>query len=55
MGEQQPKITPKEVGIEIIAEHHRADLFQSYEKELVYFLKEDALENQKQRLSITFL
>lgn len=55
MKEQQPKIRPEEIKIEIINSEHKINSFQSYEKELVNFLKEDALENQKQRLSITFL
>ena len=53
--EQLQKINPEEIKIEIIAQHHEVDIFQSYEKELIDFLREDALENQKQRLSITFL
>lgn len=55
MEEQQPPIKPEEIKIEIIDGSHKVDLFQSYEKELVDFLTEDALENQKQRLSVTFL
>ena len=55
MGEQQSKIRADEIKIEIIDSKHNVNPFQSYEKELVDFLEEDALENQKQRLSITFL
>lgn len=55
MGEQQSKIRADEIKIEIINSKHKVNSFQSYEKELVDFLEEDALENQKQRLSITFL
>ncbi len=55
MDKQQPTIKPEEVKIEIIEETHKVDLFNSYEKELVKFLKEDALENQKLKLSVTFL
>ncbi len=55
MKEQQSAIKAEEIKIEIISSEHNVDLFQSYERELVDFLKEDALENQKQRLSITFL
>jgi len=55
MGEQQSKIKADEIKIEIINPKHKVNSFQSYEKELVDFLEEDALENQKQRLSITFL
>jgi len=53
--EQLQKINPEEIKIEIIAQHHEVDIFQSYEKELIDFLREDALDFQKQRLSITFL
>lgn len=52
---QLPQIKPEEIKIEIIDGNHKVDLFQSYEKELVDFLREDAFENQKQRLSVTFL
>ena len=55
MEEQRPLIKSEEIKIEIISLEHKVELFQSYEKELVDFLREDALENQKQRLSITFL
>ena len=55
MKEQRPHIKPEKIKIELIVENHQLDLFQSYEMELVDFLKEDALENQKQRLSVTFL
>ncbi len=41
--------------LSLIGLHHQIDVFQSYESELVEFLREDALENQKQRLSVTFL
>ncbi len=49
------KIKPEEVKIEIISDEHDISSFTSYEKELVGFLREDALENKKQRLSVTFL
>ena len=55
MEEQRVPIKPEEIKIEIIDRSHRVDLFQSYEQELVNFLREDALENHKQRLSVTFL
>ncbi len=48
MEEQRLPIKPEEIKIEIIAESHKVSLFQSYEQELVDFLREDALENQKQ-------
>ena len=53
--EQASKINPEEVRIEIINQHHTVHSFRSYENELVEFLIEDALENQKQKLSVTFL
>ncbi len=49
------KIDPNEIIIEMIKESHDINSFVSYEKELVNFLQEDALNNQKQNLSITFL
>lgn len=55
MEEQRLPINSEEIEIEIISPEHKVDSFQSYEKELVDFFREDALENQKQRLSITFL
>ena len=50
-----PAISPSEIKIEIIEHYHDVGAFTSYEPELVDFLTEDALENQKQRLSVTFL
>ncbi|MBS3123998.1 GNAT family N-acetyltransferase [Candidatus Woesearchaeota archaeon] len=55
MEEQSTLILSEAIKIEIIDANHNVSLFQSYEKELVDFLSEDALENQKQRLSVTFL
>ncbi len=49
------KIKPEEIQIEIIKEEYGVKDFTSYEKELIDFLQEDAFENQKQRLSVTFL
>ncbi len=49
------KITVEEVKIERIHENHKVDNFQSYEPELVHFLLEDALDNQKNRISVTYL
>lgn len=48
-------ITPQDIRIEIIHEIHDISNFKSYEQELVDFLHDDALENQKQNLSLTFL
>lgn len=50
-----PKINPEEINIEIITEKYDLSDFQSYERELVNFLREDALNNQNQKLSFTFL
>ena len=55
MDTQSTKIKPEEIEIEIINDGYDVQGFTSYEKELVNFLREDALENQKQRLSVTFL
>ena len=49
------KITAAEVRIERINEKHTIGNFQSYERELVNFLVEDALDNQKNRISVTYL
>lgn len=49
------KLKPEEIQIEIISKEYNIGDFRSYEKELVDFLNEDALENQEQRLSVTFL
>lgn len=49
------KIEPKDITIEKIHDEHSLENFRSYEKELVDFLIEDALNNQKQKLSVTFL
>ena len=45
----------EELHIEKLSGLHDVSTFQSYEKELVDFLIEDALNNQKQKLSVTFL
>lgn len=55
MEEQQQKINPEKIKIEIINSEYNVRDFTSYEKELVDFLREDALENQEQKLSVTFL
>src|SRR3989344_669040 len=49
------KIDVKDIKIERLNEKHNISNFQSYEKELVDFLVEDALENQKNRISVTYL
>lgn len=55
MNHSLPKINPEEIKIERINEKHFVAHFQSYEKELVDFLIEDALENQKNKISVTYL
>ena len=49
------KINAEDIKIERINEKHDIANFQSYEQELVDFLIEDALENQKNRISVTYL
>ena len=51
------KIRINEIEIEQINESHKEVIskFASYEKELVDFLVEDALNNQKKQMSITYL
>jgi len=43
------KISLQNISVELLNDHHReyVEGFQSYEKELMAFLKEDALRNQK--------
>ena len=55
MAEKFSKIHPEEVKIEIINKMHNVKDFTSYEPDLVDFLRDDALENQNQTLSVTFL
>jgi len=52
---EKQKIQLEEIRIEIMNDSHNINNFKSYEKELVNFLVEDALENQKRKLSVTFL
>lgn len=57
MAEEKEKIKPEELRIEILGDAH-IDLiqkFESYEKELVDFLIEDALIQQKRKISVTYL
>ena len=51
------KINATDIEIQKLNDSHTSILqdFKSYEKELVDFLVEDALNNQKQKLSATFL
>ena len=55
MAKESGKIDPKDIAIEKLNDKHTLDNFKSYEKDLAEFLKDDALGNQKQRLSVTFL
>ncbi|MBI2103306.1 GNAT family N-acetyltransferase [Candidatus Woesearchaeota archaeon] len=55
MIKEQTKIEAKDISIEVINERHCFNNFKSSEQELINFLVEDALENQKLKLSITFL
>lgn len=55
MKKEGSKITPGELRIEKLSANHDLGSFESYEQELVDFLNEDALENQSQNLSVTFL
>lgn len=49
------KIVAQDIKIERINEKHDVSTFHSYEKELVQFLQEDALDNQRKRSSVTYL
>lgn len=52
---QPTKIEPSDLKLQIITDKHDLSGFRSYEVELQKFLLEDALNNQKQNLSLTFL
>lgn len=49
------QITVESIRIERIQAHHQVSGFHSYEKELVDFLVEDALDNQNKMISVTYL
>jgi len=49
------RIAVEDIKIERIHKDHNVKNFQSYEKELVDFLIEDALENQNNQISVTYL
>lgn len=49
------KIDVNDIKIEKITPKHDLTYFKSYEKELVNFLVEDALDNQEKRISTTYL
>lgn len=57
MSEEKEKIKPEDLRREILSGAHLEVIkkFQSYEKELVDFLKEDALDNQNKKVSTTHL
>ena len=57
MKTDREKIKINEIEIEQINESHKGAIskFVSYEKELVDFLVEDALGNQKKQMSVTYL
>lgn len=55
MAPDMPKISSADLVIEKLTENHDLSSFKSYEPELVSFLIEDALNNQRQNLSITSL
>ncbi|MEK6809916.1 MAG: GNAT family N-acetyltransferase [Nanoarchaeota archaeon] len=55
MAEKASKILPNEIKIEIINQKHDLTRFTSYEQDLVDFLRDDALRNQEQNLSVTFV
>ncbi len=55
MGKDAKKIESHEIVIEKLDGKRDLSNFKSYEKELVDFLIEDSFNNQKQKLSVTFL
>ena len=57
MDEDKIKIKPEELRVEKLGEVHleKIKLFVSYEPELVDFLTEDALNQQKRKISVTYL
>ena len=57
MKKREEKIKPEDIRIEIISEHHEDSIknFKSYVPDLAEFLIEDALENQKKNVSVTYL
>ena len=57
MASDKGKINITDIQIEQINDSHQPVLsrFNSYEKELVKFLLEDAIDNQKKQMSITYL
>jgi ribosomal protein S18 acetylase RimI-like enzyme len=54
---KEGNIKPEEIRVEVLSEYHTELIgsFQSYEQDLVDFLKEDALENQIKNISVTYI
>lgn len=57
LSKRDNKIKPEELRVEKIGEPHNQSIenFQSYEPELMDFLKEDALKQQERKISVTYL
>ena len=57
MKNEKEKVKIENIDIQQINDTHKSIIlaFKSYEKELVDFLVEDALDNQKKQMSITYL
>ncbi len=55
MDEKPAPLLSEEVEIEIIDEKYDVTDFKSYELELIEFLIDDALDNQRKNISVTFL
>ncbi len=57
MPNHKQKISIAEIEIQQINDSHKSSIssFRSYERELVEFLVEDALDNQEKQMSITYL
>ncbi|MBU1203740.1 MAG: GNAT family N-acetyltransferase [Nanoarchaeota archaeon] len=55
MKQKKDRFSPQDVKIEILNIGHNLTEFRSYEQELTDFLLEDSLNNQNQKISITFL
>ena len=57
MTTHKEKMSITDIEVQQINESHKTILmtFKSYEKELIDFLVEDALDNQKKQMSVTYL
>ncbi len=57
MKNEKERVKIEDIGIQQINDSHKSviSIFKSYEKELVDFLVEDALDNQNKKISITYL